>query len=125
MTQELHDNVRGREHLFAASRQLRALLHVLRVQVAGCLARACLNQHVQPGLLQIREHRWHQCHAPLSGITFSGHTNDHVPSFLLRTFFNRNSVSRIRPKKTPVICHSDRRDGVLGRPGAEESLCNF
>ena len=61
----------------AAGEDLRALIGVVRIGIAGFDAGARLDDDFQTGLGKIRNHARHKRHTPLPGKAFPGNTDNH------------------------------------------------
>ncbi len=77
VAKNLHDNVSGGKHGGAVGNDLRALVGILGIGIAGLDASAGLYLDFETRFGQRREDGRHKRDPPLPRITFFRHTNDH------------------------------------------------
>ncbi len=76
VTKHLHDDVGGRKYSSAVPHNLRALIGIVRVGVAGLDSCSGLNMHFEACFDKRWKHGWHERHPALSRINFFRNTDD-------------------------------------------------
>ena len=77
VTKNLHDDVSGSKHRSAVRNDLRALVSILRIGIAGLDSSTGLYVNFKTRFGQRREDYRHERNASLPRITFFRHTDDH------------------------------------------------
>lgn len=88
VAEHLHNDSGGTEHCTTVRNDPGSLLDIGGIGIAGLLACARFDDHLEPGFCEIRNHNRYDRDATLSGVTFFRNSDNHLGSRPFRQIGN-------------------------------------